>query len=46
MLIFFQCQQHCPQGAAHTRGKCFCDINNSFDWEWYSCTNKYVNMFK
>ena len=27
--------QHCPQGEAHARGKCWCDINNNFDWEWY-----------
>lgn len=27
--------QHCPQGEAHTRNKCWCDINNNFDWEWY-----------
>ncbi|RXK38641.1 alpha 1,2-mannosyltransferase [Tremella mesenterica] len=26
--------QHCPQGEAHTRGRCWCDINNNFDWEW------------
>lgn len=38
--------QHCPQGAAHSRGKCWCDINNNFDWEWYSCTSKYRAMFE
>lgn len=38
--------QHCPQGAAHARGKCWCDVSNNFDWEWYSCTNKYMDMFK
>ncbi|KAH8081227.1 alpha-1,2-mannosyltransferase [Filobasidium floriforme] len=38
--------QHCPQGEAHSRGKCWCDVSNNFDWEWYSCTNKYVDMFK
>jgi len=27
--------QHCPQGEAHARGRCWCDINNNFDWEWY-----------
>jgi alpha 1,2-mannosyltransferase len=26
--------QHCPQGEAHARGRCWCDINNNFDWEW------------
>ncbi len=38
--------QHCPQGAAHARGRCWCDINNNFDWEWYSCTNKYKALFE
>ncbi|KAJ9104391.1 hypothetical protein QFC20_004527 [Naganishia adeliensis] len=38
--------QMCPQGDAHARGKCWCDINNDFSFEWYSCTNKYVDMFK
>jgi len=37
--------QHCPQGEAHTRGKCWCDINYNFDFEWYSCTKQYVNQF-
>ncbi len=26
--------QHCPQGEAHTRGNCWCDVGNNFDWEW------------
>ncbi|GHJ86821.1 hypothetical protein NliqN6_3223 [Naganishia liquefaciens] len=38
--------QQCPQGDLHTRGKCWCDPNNDFSFEWYSCTNKYVDMFK
>jgi len=38
--------QHCPQGDAHTRGNCWCDPNNNFDWEWYSCTKKFTEMFK
>lgn len=37
--------QHCPQGDAHTRGNCWCDQANNFDWEWYSCTKKYTEMF-
>ncbi|WVF72198.1 hypothetical protein IAT40_007010 [Kwoniella sp. CBS 6097] len=37
--------QHCPQGEAHTRGNCMCDPGNNFDWEWYSCTKKYTEMF-
>ncbi|ORX39932.1 putative alpha-1,2-mannosyltransferase [Kockovaella imperatae] len=38
--------QHCPQGEAHTRGKCWCDQQNNFDFEWYSCTNKYTALFQ
>ncbi|ORY27183.1 putative alpha-1,2-mannosyltransferase [Naematelia encephala] len=38
--------QHCPQGEAHTRGKCWCDQSNNFDFEWYSCTKQYVEMFE
>ena len=38
--------QHCPQGDAHTRGNCWCDPKNNFDFEWYSCTNKYLAMWK
>jgi len=37
--------QHCPQGEAHKRGKCWCDSNQNFDYEWYSCLNKYEKMF-
>ncbi|KAK1924853.1 nucleotide-diphospho-sugar transferase [Papiliotrema laurentii] len=37
--------QHCPQGDAHTRGKCWCDPKNNFDFEWYSCTKKYTGLF-
>ncbi|WVW83027.1 hypothetical protein I302_105044 [Kwoniella bestiolae CBS 10118] len=37
--------QHCPQGEAHTRGNCWCDQGNNFDFEWYSCTKRYVDMF-
>ncbi|KAJ7155949.1 glycosyltransferase family 15 protein [Mycena crocata] len=38
--------QHCPQGAAHTKGKCWCDETQNFDHEWYSCLNKYDRMFQ
>ncbi|KAH6918568.1 glycosyltransferase family 15 protein [Coprinopsis sp. MPI-PUGE-AT-0042] len=38
--------QHCPQGDAHKKGKCWCDESNNFDYEWYSCLNKYDAMFK
>ncbi|KAL7424052.1 hypothetical protein Q5752_001637 [Cryptotrichosporon argae] len=38
--------QHCPQGEAHTRGKCWCDPKNNFDFEWYSCTTRYNKLFE
>jgi len=38
--------QHCPQGAAHAKGKCWCDEKQNFDYEWYSCLNKYDALFK
>ncbi|KAF7793212.1 hypothetical protein EIP86_004321 [Pleurotus ostreatoroseus] len=37
--------QHCPQGAAHAKGKCWCNPNENFDYEWYSCLNRYDKMF-
>jgi len=38
--------QHCPQGESHARGKCWCDVNNNFDHEWYSCLKQYDALFK
>ncbi|KAJ7905508.1 glycosyltransferase family 15 protein [Mycena olivaceomarginata] len=38
--------QHCPQGEAHKKGKCWCDPQQNFDREWYSCLNKYDALFK
>ncbi|KJA27199.1 glycosyltransferase family 15 protein [Hypholoma sublateritium FD-334 SS-4] len=38
--------QHCPQGESHKRGKCWCDETQNFDYEWYSCLNKYDKMFE
>ncbi|KAJ6596908.1 glycosyltransferase family 15 protein [Mycena vulgaris] len=38
--------QHCPQGAAHAKGKCWCDPKNNFDHDWYSCLKKYEALFK
>jgi len=32
---------HCPTGEVHQRGKCWCDQNQNFDYEWYSCLKKY-----
>lgn len=37
--------QHCPTGEAHERGKCYCNPEDTFDWEWYSCANKYTSIF-
>lgn len=37
--------QHCPQGDAHKKGKCYCDPKQNFDYEWYSCLNRYDRMF-
>ncbi|KAF8590598.1 glycosyltransferase family 15 protein [Ramaria rubella] len=37
--------QHCPQGESHARGKCWCDVNENFDKEWYSCLKQYDAMF-
>ncbi|KAF7363460.1 Glycosyl transferase [Mycena sanguinolenta] len=38
--------QHCPQGDAHRRGKCWCDPQQNFDYEWYSCLKKYDALFE
>ncbi|KAL0581728.1 hypothetical protein V5O48_000310 [Marasmius crinis-equi] len=38
--------QHCPQGESHRKGKCWCDADQNFDYEWYSCLNKYDALFK
>lgn len=37
--------QHCPQGAAHSKGKCWCDEGSNFDYEWYSCLKRYDKLF-
>ncbi|TCD71890.1 alpha 1,2-mannosyltransferase 2.4.1 [Steccherinum ochraceum] len=37
--------QHCPQGDAHSRGKCWCDPHENFDYEWYSCLKRYDSLF-
>lgn len=37
--------QHCPQGDVHAKGKCWCDPGQNFDYEWYSCLNRYDRMF-
>jgi len=38
--------QHCPQGEAHSRGKCWCDEGQNFDYEWYSCLKRYDALFE
>ncbi|PAV23261.1 glycosyltransferase family 15 [Pyrrhoderma noxium] len=37
--------QHCPQGAEHARGKCWCDEKDNFDYQWYSCLKRYDALF-
>ncbi|KAF9514521.1 glycosyltransferase family 15 protein [Hydnum rufescens UP504] len=37
--------QHCPQGESHAQGKCWCSASENFDYEWYSCLNKYDALF-
>ncbi|KAJ3507873.1 hypothetical protein NLJ89_g6058 [Agrocybe chaxingu] len=37
--------QHCPQGDSHKQGKCWCDSAQNFDYEWYSCLNRYDKLF-
>lgn len=38
--------QHCPQGSAHKKGKCWCEEEDNFDHEWYSCTGRYEKLLK
>ncbi|KAF8228856.1 glycosyltransferase family 15 protein [Tricholoma matsutake] len=33
--------QHCPQEPVHSKGKCWCDSKDSFDYDGYSCLRKY-----
>jgi len=37
--------QHCPQGASHSKGKCWCDANDNFDYDRYSCLSRYDRLF-
>ncbi|KAH8106979.1 glycosyltransferase family 15 protein [Cristinia sonorae] len=37
--------QHCPQGDAHSKGKCWCNPAENFDYEWYSCLKRYDQLF-
>ncbi|KZW03570.1 glycosyltransferase family 15 protein [Exidia glandulosa HHB12029] len=36
--------QHCPQGEAHSRGKCMCIEKNTFDNSRFSCLKQYLAM--
>ncbi|KAL5533329.1 hypothetical protein ACEPAF_5105 [Sanghuangporus sanghuang] len=38
--------QHCPQGEAHSKGKCWCSENDNFDYQWYSCLKRYDALFQ
>jgi len=38
--------QHCPQGEAHSKGKCWCNPSDNFDYEWYSCLARYDKLFQ
>ncbi|KJA14559.1 glycosyltransferase family 15 protein [Hypholoma sublateritium FD-334 SS-4] len=38
--------QHCPQGAAHAKGKCWCDPKQNFDNDYYSCKRKFDRIFQ
>lgn len=31
--------EHCPQGEAHARGKCWCDVKDNFDYNGYAIEN-------
>ncbi|KAF7304896.1 Phospholipase [Mycena kentingensis (nom. inval.)] len=37
--------QHCPQGEEHKKGKCWCDSQDTFDYNDYSCTKKFEALF-
>ncbi|KIL56814.1 glycosyltransferase family 15 protein [Amanita muscaria Koide BX008] len=39
--------QHCPQGDAHKKGKCWCDPAENFDYDKYrSCLPRFKKLFK
>ncbi|KAG1810434.1 glycosyltransferase family 15 protein [Suillus plorans] len=37
--------EHCPQGDVHTKGKCWCNPDESVDYQIYSCLNRYDKLF-
>ncbi|KAJ7931325.1 glycosyltransferase family 15 protein [Mycena leptocephala] len=36
---------HCPAGPAHARGRCQCNVTESFDRHSFSCLDKYDMLF-
>lgn len=37
--------QHCPQGDEHTRGRCWCNPQDNFDYTDYSCIATFEKLF-
>jgi alpha 1,2-mannosyltransferase len=37
--------QHCPTGGPFI-GKCYCDPKDNFDYEGYSCTARWLTLYK
>lgn len=37
--------QHCPQGDVHTRGKCWCNYYDNFDYQDASCLRHFDDLF-
>jgi len=37
--------QHCPQNTLHSKGKCWCNPQENFDYEGWSCLRRYDNLF-
>ncbi|KAF8212222.1 glycosyltransferase family 15 protein [Mycena galopus ATCC 62051] len=38
--------QHCPQGDAHRKGRCWCNPSDNFDYDPYSCMKNYDALFE
>lgn len=38
--------QHCPQGAAHAKGKCWCDPKQNFGGSLFFCACSVVLVLK
>jgi len=37
---------HCPKGESHAKGKCSCNIKETFDYDGYACTDKYDRLLQ